>query len=62
VSRPPAGSTRELPDINIEVLIARALAITERTVKVHLGNGFRRIGGVGGRTSAALWSQSHLDL
>jgi DNA-binding NarL/FixJ family response regulator len=39
--------------------IARSLAITERTVKVHLGNVFRRIG-VGDRTSAALWARSHL--
>jgi DNA-binding NarL/FixJ family response regulator len=39
--------------------IARALGITERTVKVHLGNVFRRIG-VGDRTSAALWARDNL--
>lgn len=39
--------------------IARRLEITERTVKVHLGNVFRRIG-VSDRTSAALWARDHL--
>ena len=39
--------------------IARALGIAERTVKVHLGNVFRRIG-VTDRTSAALWAREHL--
>lgn len=39
--------------------IGRLLGITERTVKVHLGNAFRRIG-VGDRTSAALWARQHL--
>jgi DNA-binding NarL/FixJ family response regulator len=39
--------------------IGRILGITERTVKVHLGNAFRRIG-VGDRTSAALWAKQHL--
>lgn len=39
--------------------IGRALGITERTVKVHLGNAFKRIG-VGDRTSAALWVRDHL--
>lgn len=39
--------------------IGRVLGITERTVKVHLGNAFRRIG-VGDRTSAALWARRHL--
>jgi DNA-binding NarL/FixJ family response regulator len=39
--------------------IARALGITERTVKVHLGNAFRRIG-VGDRTSAAIWARQRL--
>ncbi|MBB2985634.1 response regulator [Terracoccus luteus] len=38
--------------------IGRALGITERTVKVHLGNVFRHIG-VGDRTSAALWARDH---
>lgn len=39
--------------------IARSLGIAERTVKVHLGNVFRRIG-VTDRTSAALWAREHL--
>jgi DNA-binding NarL/FixJ family response regulator len=39
--------------------IARTLGIAERTVKVHLGNVFRRIG-VSDRTSAALWAREHL--
>lgn len=39
--------------------IARSLGIAERTVKVHLGNVFRRIG-VADRTSAALWAREHL--
>ncbi|WP_375482743.1 response regulator [uncultured Jatrophihabitans sp.] len=41
--------------------IARHLGIAERTVKVHLGNVFRRIG-VGDRTSAALWAREHLPV
>ncbi|MCW2754942.1 MAG: response regulator transcription factor [Marmoricola sp.] len=40
--------------------IARRLGITERTVKVHVGNVFRRIG-VADRTSAALWARDNLD-
>lgn len=39
--------------------IARALSITEGTVKAHLTNVFHRIG-VGDRTSAALWAREHL--
>lgn len=39
--------------------IGRRLGISERTVKVHLGNVFRRIG-VTDRTSAALWAREHL--
>jgi DNA-binding NarL/FixJ family response regulator len=39
--------------------IARTLGIAERTVKVHLGNVFRRIG-VSDRTSAALWARENL--
>ena len=39
--------------------IARALGITERTVKAHLGNVFRTIG-VADRTSAAMWARDHL--
>jgi DNA-binding NarL/FixJ family response regulator len=40
--------------------IGRALGITERTVKAHLGRVFRQIGVVD-RTSAALWARDHLD-
>lgn len=40
--------------------VARALGITERTVKAHLGRVFREIG-VLDRTSAALWAREHLD-
>lgn len=39
--------------------IAKRLGIAERTVKVHVGNVFRRIG-VTDRTSAALWARDHL--
>jgi DNA-binding NarL/FixJ family response regulator len=39
--------------------IGRALGISERTVKAHLGRVFRQIG-VGDRTSAALWARDHL--
>jgi DNA-binding NarL/FixJ family response regulator len=39
--------------------IARTLAISENTVKVHATNLFRRIG-VSDRTSAAMWARDHL--
>ena len=39
--------------------IGRKLGISESTVKVHLGNVFRRIG-VADRTSAALWARENL--
>jgi DNA-binding NarL/FixJ family response regulator len=39
--------------------IGHRLGISERTVKVHVGNVFRRIG-VTDRTSAALWAREHL--
>jgi DNA-binding NarL/FixJ family response regulator len=39
--------------------IARSLGISENTVKVHVGNLFRRIG-VSDRTSAAMWARDHL--
>jgi DNA-binding NarL/FixJ family response regulator len=39
--------------------IGRALGISERTVKIHVGNVFRRLG-VADRTSAALWARDHL--
>jgi DNA-binding NarL/FixJ family response regulator len=38
--------------------IATELGIAERTVKVHVGSVFRRIG-VADRTSAALWARDH---
>lgn len=38
--------------------IGRSLGISERTVKVHVGNVFRRIG-VADRISAALWARDH---
>ena len=67
VDRPSVGPA--LSDREREVLahvarglankqIARTLGISERTVKVHLGNVFRQIG-VGDRTSAALWARDH---
>lgn len=68
----PAASSPadELSDRELQVLrlasqglankqIGRALGIAERTVKVHLGSVFRRIG-VSDRTSAALWAREHL--
>jgi DNA-binding NarL/FixJ family response regulator len=39
--------------------IAHELGIAERTVKVHAGHAFTRIG-VRDRTSAALWARDHL--
>jgi len=39
--------------------IGRALGISERTVKVHVTNVFRRIG-VSDRTSAAIWAHENL--
>ena len=38
--------------------VARILSISEKTVKTHLTNVFRRIG-VTDRTQAALWAQRH---
>ncbi|MCW2524352.1 MAG: two component transcriptional regulator, LuxR family [Frankiales bacterium] len=71
-ARPPSapGLSRQLSNRERQVLrltsrglankqIARELGITERTVKVHLGNVFRCIG-VGDRTSAAMWARDHL--
>jgi DNA-binding NarL/FixJ family response regulator len=40
--------------------IGRALGISERTVKAHLGRVFRQLGVVD-RTSAALWAKDNLD-
>jgi len=39
--------------------IGRSLGITERTVKVHVGHVFRRLG-VTDRTSAAIWARANL--
>jgi DNA-binding NarL/FixJ family response regulator len=68
---PPPGpdGTPLLPPREREVLvrlarglsnrqIASELGIAERTVKVHVGSVFRRIG-VADRTSAALWARDH---
>lgn len=67
---PGAGPADQLSDRERQVLmlaaqglankqIGRALGIAERTVKVHLGNIYRRIG-VTDRTTAALWARDHL--
>jgi DNA-binding NarL/FixJ family response regulator len=69
-SRQPASVVDQLSSREREVLalatrglankqIGRTLGIAERTVKVHLGNIFRRIG-VSDRTSAAVWARDHL--
>lgn len=66
----PTGPADDLSGREIEVLrlvarglankqIGRALGISESTVKVHVGNIFRRIG-VADRTSAALWAREYL--
>ena len=48
------------PDVvRMDLSIGRALGITERTVKVHVGHVFRSIG-VSDRTSAAMWARDHL--
>ncbi len=59
-----SGREREVLELVAQGLankqIGRALGISERTVKAHLGRVFRQIG-VGDRTSAALWAREHLD-
>jgi DNA-binding NarL/FixJ family response regulator len=40
--------------------VGRALGISERTVKAHLGRVFTHLG-VNDRTSAALWARDHLE-
>jgi DNA-binding NarL/FixJ family response regulator len=40
--------------------VGRALGISERTVKAHLGRVFSHLG-VSDRTSAALWARDHLE-
>jgi DNA-binding NarL/FixJ family response regulator len=65
ISPGPQLSDRELQVLRLTAKgmankqIGRALGISERTVKVHLGNVFRRIG-VSDRTSAALWARENL--
>lgn len=65
----PADPAPDLPPRERDVLvrlarglsnrqIATELGIAERTVKVHVGSLFRRIG-VADRTSAALWARDH---
>lgn len=65
-----AGAAEQLSDRELQVLrlaakglankqIGRALGIAERTVKVHLGNIYRRTG-ITDRTSAVLWARDHL--
>jgi DNA-binding NarL/FixJ family response regulator len=67
-----ARSSETLSDRELEVLrlltqglankqIGRALGISERTVKVHIGNVFRRIG-VTDRISAAMWARDNLPV
>jgi DNA-binding NarL/FixJ family response regulator len=63
---PPAAlSAREVEVLRLTARglankqIARTLGISEHTVKIHLGNVFRRIG-VSDRTSAAMWARDHL--
>jgi DNA-binding NarL/FixJ family response regulator len=69
--RSSAGPVGEMSPREVEVLrlvtqglankqIGRALGISERTVKAHLGRVFRQIG-VADRTSAALWARDHLE-
>jgi DNA-binding NarL/FixJ family response regulator len=61
----PALSAREIEVLRLAAKglankqIARTLGISEHTVKVHLGNVFRRIG-VNDRTSAAMWARDNL--
>ena len=61
----PALSARETEVLRLAAKglankqIARTLGISEHTVKVHLGNVFRRIG-VSDRTSAAMWARDNL--
>ena len=60
----PGLSQRELEVLGLvgdglpNKLIARRLGVSEKTVKAHLTNVFRRIG-VTDRTQAALWAREH---
>lgn len=65
---PPSGATLSARETDVLRLVAegmankqigRALGISERTVKAHLGRVFRELG-VPDRTSAALWARDHL--
>jgi DNA-binding NarL/FixJ family response regulator len=62
----PALSAREVEVLRLAAKglankqIARSLGISEHTVKIHLGNVFRRIG-VSDRTSAAMWARDNLE-
>jgi DNA-binding NarL/FixJ family response regulator len=65
---PPAASQLSVRERQVLLLVAagrsnrqvgRTLGIAERTVKVHLGSVFRRIG-VSDRTNAALWARENL--
>lgn len=65
---PPVRETLSVRELQVLRLMARGLAnkqigrslgITERTVKVHVGHVFRRIG-VTDRTSAAMWARDNL--
>ena len=69
-ARPTAARGYDLTDREREVLqlitqgmankqIARALNISDSTVKAHVGSIFQRIG-VTDRTSAAIWAERHL--
>jgi DNA-binding NarL/FixJ family response regulator len=67
---PPAGDSLSARERQVLLLvtkgmsnrqIGRELGIAERTVKVHLGHLFRRIG-VADRTSAAMWARDNLPL
>ena len=65
---PPVRETLSVRELQVLRLVAqglankqigRSLGITERTVKVHVGHVFRRIG-VTDRTSAAMWARDNL--
>jgi len=65
---PPARESLSARELQVLRLVAqglankqigRALGITERTVKVHVGHVFRRLG-VTDRTSAAMWARDNL--
>jgi DNA-binding NarL/FixJ family response regulator len=66
---PRVSQTLSVRELQVLRLVARGLAnkqigrelgITERTVKVHVGHVFRRIG-VTDRISAAMWARDNLS-